>query len=95
MGRQIVETFLQEGAHVSYSARTVEGNEFDDFYKTLPEANKARAVGTSLDVSSKVALEEWVEASVKRCGRLDSIIANGNTSPCCPRAPIAIIKPRC
>ena len=95
MGRQMVETFLQEGAHVSYSARTVEGTEFDDFHKTLPETNKARAVGTSLDVSSKVALEEWVEASVKRCGRLDTIIANGNTIPCCRRAPIAIMKLGC
>ena len=95
MGRQMVETFLQEGAHVSYSARTVEGNEFDDFHKTLPETNNARAVGTSLDVSSKVVLEEWVEASVKRCGRLDTVIANGKIISCFCQAPIATMKLGC
>nr|ANM86567.1 putative dehydrogenase [Cladonia uncialis subsp. uncialis]AUW31350.1 putative isoepoxydon dehydrogenase [Cladonia uncialis subsp. uncialis] len=78
MGRQMVETFLQEGANVSYSARTVDGTEFDDFHKMLPGTNKARAIGTSLDVSSKVALKDWVEASAKRFGRLDTVIANAS-----------------
>ena len=77
MGRQMVETFLQEGANVSYSARTVDENDFTDFHKTLPTSNKARAVGTSLDVSSKGALYDWVHASAEKHGGLDSVIANG------------------
>ena len=77
MGRQMVETFLQEGANVSYSARTVDGNEFAKFHDTLPPSNKARAIGTSLDVSSKGALNEWVKTAAEKFGRLDTVIANG------------------
>ncbi len=77
MGRQMVEAFLLEGANVSYSARTTNGAEFNDFLKTLPATNKATAVGTALDVSSKAALEDWVKASVEKFGGLDTVIANG------------------
>ena len=77
MGRQMVENFVKEGAHVSYSARNIDDSDFVDFHKTLPSSNKARAIGTSLDVSSKDALESWVKASAERVGRLDSVIANG------------------
>ncbi|KAL9047337.1 MAG: hypothetical protein Q9214_000064 [Letrouitia sp. 1 TL-2023] len=74
----MVETFLEEGANVSYSARNVNGTEFDAFHKTLQPTNKARAVGTSLDVSSKTALVDWVNASAKEFGRLDTVIANAS-----------------
>ena len=77
MGRQMVETFVKEGASVSYSARNVDDSDFADFHKTLPSSNKARAIGTSLDVSSKDALEAWVKAAAERVGRIDSVIANG------------------
>ena len=77
MGRRMVETFIQEGANVSYSARTVDENDFADFHKTLPTSNKARAIGTSLDVGSKGALDDWVKVSAEKFGRLDTVIANG------------------
>ena len=77
MGRQMVEAFLLEGANVSYSARKVTGTEFDDFVKTLPGTNKAKAVGTSLDVGSKVALDGWVKASAEKFNGVDTVIANG------------------
>lgn len=80
MGRQMVETFLKEGANVSYSARNVNGTEFDAFHKTLQPNNKARAIGTSLDVNSKTALVDWVNASAKKFGRLDTVIANGRSA---------------
>lgn len=86
MGRQMVETFLKEGANVSYSARNVNGTEFDAFHKSLPPTNKARAVGTSLDVSSKAALVDWVNASAKKFGRLDTVIANGRSTIHNPRS---------
>ena len=79
MGRQMVENFMKEGANVSYSARKVDESDFAEFHKTLPSSNKVRAVGTSLDVSSKEALDSWVKASAERVGRLDTIIANGKS----------------
>lgn len=77
MGRQMVESFLLQGANVSYSARNVTNSEFTDFLKSLPETNKATAVGTALDVSSKAALDQWIQASVSKFGGLDTVIANG------------------
>ena len=77
MGRQMVEAFLLQGANVSYSARNITHTEFNVFLETLPSTNKAMAVGTALDVSSKAALDEWVRASVQRFGGLDTVIGNG------------------
>lgn len=77
MGRQMVEAFLLQGANVSYSARNITHTEFNDVLETLPPTNKATALGTALDVSSKAALDEWVQASVKRFGGLDTVVANG------------------
>ena len=73
----MVETFLLEEANVSYCARTVAGNEYNDFQDLLPESNKARAVGTALNVGSKEAIHDWVTASAERLGRVDVVIANG------------------
>lgn len=77
MGRQMVEAFLLQGANVSYSARNITHTEFNDFLETLPPTNKATAIGTALDVSSKTDLDRWVQASVQRFGGLDTVIANG------------------
>ena len=77
MGKSMVETFLKEEANVSYCARSITGDEFASFIKTLPESNKARATGTSVDISSKEALQGWVEKSAKEFGRIDTVIANG------------------
>ena len=77
MGRQMVESFLLQGANVSYSARNVNNKEFTEFLETLPSTNKARAVGTSLDVSSKSDLGKWVQDAATSFGGLDTVIANG------------------
>lgn len=78
MGRQMVETFLAEEVNVSYCARTVDDGDFANFHKTLPPSNKARAIGTSVDISSKDALNGWVKKAADRFGRIDTVIANGN-----------------
>lgn len=80
MGEAMVHQFLQEEANVSYCARTVTNTEFDEFYKTLPEGNTARAVGTALNVGSKEAIVDWVKSSAERLGRIDVVIANGSSS---------------
>lgn len=77
MGRQIVETFLLEEVNVSYCARTVDDSDFADFHESLPASNTARAVGTSVDVSSKDALYSWIKKAGDRFGRIDTVIANG------------------
>ncbi|OJJ97575.1 hypothetical protein ASPACDRAFT_1904387 [Aspergillus aculeatus ATCC 16872] len=78
MGQAMVRQFLQEGADVSYCARTVTNTEFNDVHQTLPESNSARAVGTAFDVSSKEAIVNWVNSSAERVGRIDVIIANAS-----------------
>jgi 3-oxoacyl-[acyl-carrier protein] reductase len=77
MGEAFVRAFLNEEANVSYCSRSATGHEFDDFVKSLPESNKARAYGTAVDVGSKEALVEWVNKSAEREGKIDTIIANG------------------
>lgn len=77
MGRQMVEAFLLEEVNVSYCARVVDDSDFANFHKSLPASNTARAVGTSVDVSSKDALYSWIKISGDRFGRIDTVIANG------------------
>jgi len=74
MGKVIVESFLLEGADVSYCARNITGQEFSEF-KGAPGTS---AVGTTVDVSSKDALVEWVKESGERFGRIDCVIANAS-----------------
>ncbi|CAG9941665.1 unnamed protein product [Clonostachys rosea f. rosea IK726] len=73
IGKSIVEAFLSEGANVSYCARNVTGDEF----ATFSSAHNARAVGTSVDVGDKAALQAWVKKSGESFGRIDTIIGNG------------------
>lgn len=77
MGQSMVTQFLQEGANVSYCARTVTNTEYDEVHESLPAGNTARAVGTAFDVSSKDAIVNWVNSSAERVGRIDIVIANG------------------
>jgi len=102
MGRQMVEAFLLQGANVSYSARTITNDEFTDFLRTLPSSNKATAMGTSLDVGAKTALDQWVNDSAKKFGGIDTVIANGmihlflnaeQASSCQPQYDQALISP--
>ncbi|KAK1146856.1 hypothetical protein N8T08_002174 [Aspergillus melleus] len=78
MGQSMVYEFLKEGANVSYCARTVTNTEYDEFHQTLPADNSARAVGTALNVASKKAIVDWVNASADRLGRIDVVIANAS-----------------
>lgn len=64
---------MSEGANVSYCARNVTGDEF----ATFSSAHNARAVGTSVDVGDKAALQAWVKKSGESFGRIDTIVANG------------------
>ncbi|CAH0026215.1 unnamed protein product [Clonostachys rhizophaga] len=74
IGKSIVEAFLSEGANVSYCARNVTGDEF----ATFSSAHNAHAVGTSVDVGDKAALQAWVKKSGESFGRIDTIIANAS-----------------
>ncbi|KAJ5333928.1 isoepoxydon dehydrogenase [Penicillium brevicompactum] len=78
MGQSMVTQFLQEGANVSYCARTVTNTEYDEVHESLPAENTARAVGTAFDVSSKDAIVNWVNSSAERVGRVDIVIANAS-----------------
>ncbi|KAJ6014992.1 isoepoxydon dehydrogenase [Penicillium herquei] len=78
MGHAMVRQFLQEGANVSYCARTVTNTEFNEVHDSLTSENIARAFGTAFDVSSKEAIVNWVHSSAERMGRIDIVIANAS-----------------
>ena len=72
----IVESFLAEGASVSYCARTVHGAEFS----RLSDVNGGdRAVGTAVNLAELDSIEEWVQKSAERFGQINVVVANGNT----------------
>ncbi|KAH6983350.1 hypothetical protein BKA56DRAFT_631680 [Ilyonectria sp. MPI-CAGE-AT-0026] len=73
IGRVIVETFLAEGANVSYGARKVRGDEFSLFKGA---SNGARAVGSVLDIADSDSIRSWVENASKEFGRIDIVVAN-------------------
>ncbi|EED18469.1 short-chain dehydrogenase, putative [Talaromyces stipitatus ATCC 10500] len=78
MGEAMAQHFLQEEANGSYCALTVTNTEFDEFDKSVPAKNSARAVGAALDVGDKQAVVEWVKISAKRLRRIDVVIANAS-----------------
>ncbi|KAK4061807.1 hypothetical protein Trihar35433_9407 [Trichoderma harzianum] len=75
IGRSIVETFLAEGANVSFCARTIRGDEFSLFKGAT---NGARAVGSAVDISNPEEIKSWVAGAAKEFGRIDSVIANAS-----------------
>ncbi|KAF7554782.1 hypothetical protein G7Z17_g2662 [Cylindrodendrum hubeiense] len=77
IGRVIVETFLAEGANVSYGARTVRGDEFSLFKDA---ADGARAVGSVLDIGDPASIKSWVENAAKEFGRIDIVVAMVSSS---------------
>ncbi|KAM5377903.1 hypothetical protein ACJZ2D_004807 [Fusarium nematophilum] len=77
MGRVFVETFLAEGANVSYCSRNVRGDEFDGF-KDATEG--ARAIGTSVDIAEPASIQAWVDTVAEKFGRIDIVVANA-----CPK----------
>lgn len=73
----MVESFLSEGANVSYCARSARGDEFAQFEGVT---DGARAVGSKVDVSKQPEVEAWVERAATEFGRIDVVVANGESS---------------
>lgn len=76
IGVYIVQAFLAEGVNVSYCARNVTGNEFDDFLLKI-DGVKGKAVGTAVDLGDVKQVEAWVEKAGAEFGRIDTLITNG------------------
>ena len=73
IGRAIVETLLEEGAAVSFCARS--GLQVLEAERELA-GKGATVIGTALDVADGAALAAWVESSATRLGGIDIVIAN-------------------
>ncbi|CQR42256.1 Short-chain dehydrogenase/reductase SDR [Thiomonas sp. CB3] len=73
IGRAIAETFAQEGAHVAICARNAEA-----VVQTVAilKAYGVNALGTTLDVADRDALQEWVRDVAAQWGGLDIVVAN-------------------
>lgn len=70
IGRAIVEAFLDEGANVSFCARSEAG---------VREAQAMlgdRASGTAVDVTDAAAVTAWVEGAAARMGGIDIVVPN-------------------
>jgi NAD(P)-dependent dehydrogenase (short-subunit alcohol dehydrogenase family) len=74
IGKVITESFLAEGANVSYCSRNVTGEEFATFKGAT---GGARAVGTSVDIADPDSIKDWVENAAETFGRIDIVVANG------------------
>ncbi|KPM41361.1 hypothetical protein AK830_g5176 [Neonectria ditissima] len=73
IGKVIVESFLAEGANVSYCARTVRHDQFSSLKDTT---DGARVVGSNVDISDPESIKAWVEKSAEEFGRIDVVVAN-------------------
>lgn len=73
IGRAIVETFADEGAHVAFCARNAD--EVTETEKSLV-AKGVKAKGTALDVADAEGLRNWVEDTAKEFGGIDMAVAN-------------------
>lgn len=73
IGRAIVETFLQEGAHVAFCAR--DADEIEAAVADLG-AGGAVALGTVADVGDGEALASWVRDAAGRLGGVDIVVSN-------------------
>lgn len=69
-----METFLAEGANVSFCARTIRGDEFSSF---TAASRGAQAVGSSVDIGNPDEIKAWVSQATEKFGRIDSVVANG------------------
>jgi len=73
IGRAIVETFLAEGAHVAFCARTADDVEATE---QALSGNGPQVAGTSVDMGDASAVSSWVEASAERFGGIDIVVSN-------------------
>ncbi|CDW94506.1 MULTISPECIES: SDR family NAD(P)-dependent oxidoreductase [unclassified Thiomonas] len=73
IGRAIAETFAQEGAHVAICARDSEA-----VVQTVAMLKEygVDALGGTLDVADRDALQEWVRDVAAQWGGLDIVVAN-------------------
>ena len=72
IGRAIVAAFLDEGAAVSFCARS--DDEVSDTEKAFQE--RGRVTGSMVDVGDADALAAWVQESGEALGGLDIVVAN-------------------
>ncbi|KAH7149897.1 hypothetical protein B0J13DRAFT_660649 [Dactylonectria estremocensis] len=73
IGRVIVESFLAEGANVSWGSRSVRPDEFSLFKGAT---DGAREVGSTLDIGDPAAIRSWVDKAAKDFGKIDIVVAN-------------------
>jgi 3-oxoacyl-[acyl-carrier protein] reductase len=73
IGLAIVETLAAEGVKVAFCARNAE--QVAQTEKRLNEKGY-NTIGTSLDVTKKEALQNWVTATVNSFGGIDILISN-------------------
>jgi 3-oxoacyl-[acyl-carrier protein] reductase len=73
IGRAIVETLAQEGAHVSFCARSQQ--DVDDTLN-LMHARGLKVDAKALDVADAMALSQWVVESSSAMHGLDIVVAN-------------------
>jgi len=82
LGKAMVEALLKEGVNVSYCARTVTGNEFNEFLSTTaaePGVSKlGRVSGTVLDLGNTSDIKPWVDKAVEEFGGLNIVISNAS-----------------
>ncbi|TAM85616.1 MAG: SDR family oxidoreductase [Candidimonas sp.] len=72
IGRSIVETFLEEGAAVSFCARNAA--EVSDTVRQLEGCGTV--FGTTADVGDDAAVASWVDRAAEQLGGIDIAVAN-------------------
>ncbi|CAG9993070.1 unnamed protein product [Clonostachys byssicola] len=73
IGKVIVESFLAEGANVSYCARSASEDDFATFNGAI---EGAKVLGTKVDIRDQDEVRAWVENSAEKYGRIDVVVAN-------------------
>uniref|UniRef100_A0A8H7K192 Uncharacterized protein n=1 Tax=Bionectria ochroleuca TaxID=29856 RepID=A0A8H7K192_BIOOC len=73
IGRVIIESFLAEGANVSYCSRSASEDDFADFNGAI---EGAKVLGTKVDIGNQDDVRAWVEKSAEKYGRIDVVVAN-------------------
>jgi 3-oxoacyl-[acyl-carrier protein] reductase len=73
IGRRCADYFAQEGANVSICAR--DKATVDETVSYLSKSG-VKALGHSVDVGNKAALETWIHESAKALGGIDIIVPN-------------------
>src|SRR5262245_29013935 len=73
IGRHTAEIFADEGANVAICARkAIDVNAAVAALK----AKNVKAIGSTIDVADKAALESWIKDSARELGGIDIVVAN-------------------